>query len=358
MGKTAAVVGAGIIGRIVAHELLNRDWSVTLFEKDDENCSRSCTYAGAGMLAPSCELETADEEISALGAKCLDRWQEILKQLNLPVFFQRAGSLVVAHGGDHTELERLKARILTRAPDPSILETVDTDRIREIEPELADKFTIGLYFADEGQIDNRDLLTSLGATLDARGARFNFRTKAGAIEPRRVNLGGTWTAFDWIIDARGMGAKEDLKDLRGVRGEIIRVHAPDVHLSRPVRLMHPRYPIYIVPRPQSVYVVGATVIEADDDSQISIRSTLELLSAAYSLHPGFAEGRVIETLANRRPAFPDNLPRVYCRQGLIRINGLFRHGFLLAPAMAEFATHYINTGCVVEGMERIIRIEQ
>jgi len=60
-----------------------------------------------------------------------------------------------------------------------------------------------------------------------------------------------------------------------------------------------------------------------------VRSTLELLSAAYAVHPGFAEGRVLELGVQCRPTLPDNLPAVVeAAPRVLQINGLYRHGYL------------------------------
>jgi glycine oxidase len=34
---------------------------------------------------------------------------------------------------------------------------------------------------------------------------------------------------------------------------------------------------------------------------------------------------------------PDNLPCIETQEGLTRVNGLYRHGWLIAPAMVEEA---------------------
>lgn len=88
-------------------------------------------------------------------------------------------------------------------------------------------------------------------------------------------------------------------------------------------------------------MVGATMIESDAAGPITVRSTMELLSAAYALHPGFGEAELVETGAGVRPAFADNLPRVERDGRHLRINGLYRHGFLLSPAMARQAADMI-----------------
>ncbi len=88
------------------------------------------------------------------------------------------------------------------------------------------------------------------------------------------------------------------------------LRSKEITLNRPVRLLDPRIPAYIVPRPNGVFMVGATMIESDDSSRVTARSVLELLSAACSLHPAFAEAEVLEMGTQVRPAFPDNLPRI------------------------------------------------
>ena len=108
-----------------------------------------------------------------------------------------------------------------------------------------------------------------------------------------------------------------------------------------VTIDHPPINLFDLPLMQEVDRLGRE-IESDDAGPITVRSSLELLSAVYSLHDGFAEARVIEARANCRPAFDDNLPRVFTAPGLVRINGLFRHGFLLAPALAEAVAAWLR----------------
>jgi glycine oxidase len=75
-----------------------------------------------------------------------------------------------------------------------------------------------------------------------------------------------------------------------------------------------------------------------------VRSALELLGASYAVHPAFAEARILEFGSGLRPAFPDNLPRITVRNGTVAVNGLYRHGFLIAPALAELTLSYVERG--------------
>jgi glycine oxidase len=126
-------------------------------------------------------------------------------------------------------------------------------------------------------------------------------------------------------------------NVRGVRGEVIWLDCPGHGLTRPVRLLHPRHRVYIVPRSARDVLVGASEIESEDRSPVSLRSATELMAAAHSVLPALAEARILKLDVNLRPALPDNAPRIEQAPRLLRINGLFRHGWLLAPALVEQA---------------------
>jgi glycine oxidase len=108
-----------------------------------------------------------------------------------------------------------------------------------------------------------------------------------------------------------MGAKHSWPQLRGVRGEIVRLHAPRSNCIACLRLLHPRYPVYIIPHAEGRLVVGATSIESDDHSTVSVRGALELLTSAYWVLPALAEARILEFNTQVRPALPNNTPAIH-----------------------------------------------
>ena len=148
-----------------------------------------------------------------------------------------------------------------------------------------------------------------------------------------------------VIDCRGLAARNEQSDLRGVKGELILIETDEVELKRPVRLIHPRFPLYVIPREDHRFMLGATSIESEN-SGVSVRSALELLGAAYAVHPAFGEARILEFGSGLRPAYPDNLPRIAVDNDKIAVNGLYRHGFLLAPALAELTLGYVERGTI------------
>jgi glycine oxidase len=185
-------------------------------------------------------------------------------------------------------------------------------------------------------LDNEQLYAALAQYFDEKAVAW-FENTAIESPPEDGVLNGFDQAFDWVFDCRGNGARSAQSALRSVRGEVIRVYAPEVNIKHAVRMMHPRYPLYIAPRPNHQYVIGATQIESEHDTPVTVRSGLELLSALYSLHKGFAEAQIISLDVGCRPAYDDNLPRLYKHKKLIQINGLYRHGFLFAPALVNEA---------------------
>ena len=314
-----SVVGGSIAGTWQALLFAEAGWDVTLYEREGPDLVSAASHWAGGMLAPDCEAESAEPAISRLGHRSLDLWKKHYAGAEF------AGSLVVAHPRDRSDFERF-------ARATSGYERVAGEALDAIEPALRGRFREGLFFPREGHVEPRKVLPALHAKLKKKGVsiRYNADIVPGA-------LGGR------VIDCRGLAARDRFPNLRGVKGEIAVVETREVKLERPVRFLHPRWPLYIVPRGDGRFLIGATTIESED-RDVSVRSALELLTAAYALHPAFAEARIVEMGAGLRPAFPDNLPRIQADGEQIAVNGLYRHGFLLAPALAELTLNYVLHG--------------
>jgi glycine oxidase len=316
-----SVIGAGIAGAWQALLFAQAGCDVTLHERSDAGMSESTSYWAGGMLAPWCEAETSEPLIVRLGIRSLDLWREHFPHTPFN------GSLVVAHPRDRADFERF-------AKLTSGHKRLDARALSELEPSLEGRFRDGLFYADEGHVEPRRVLPELHARFAAAGGTIKFNSEAAP-----ADLDGI------VIDCRGLSARDTQPNLRGVKGEMILIETDEVELSRPVRLIHPRWPLYVIPRGGNRFMLGATTIEAED-SGVSVRSALELLGAAYAVHPAFAEARIVEFGSGLRPAFPDNLPRIAIQNQKIAVNGLYRHGFLLAPALAELTLGYVQRGVI------------
>jgi len=327
------IAGAGLLGRLLAWRLAHEGHRVTVFDPARGPLERgeAAGWTAAGMLSPWAELECADARVAELGVRSLQRWAEIVRCLPEPVDLRCEGSLLLAHRSDLGAAQRLLALLQAKMPSHGAPQLLTADRLRELEPAVHGP-THAWLLEGEGQIHTVQAMRALARAASQAGARWRWGHAVRQLAPGCID----GERFDAVFDVRGVGARPDLP-VRGVRGEIVWLHAAGIELRRPLRLLHPRSRVYLVPRPDDIVVAGASEIESEDRSPISVRSLLGLLSAAHSVIPELAEARVVHTETNLRPALPDNLPRVEHRAGITRINGLFRHGWLIAPALVDDA---------------------
>lgn len=300
------------MGLMSAYMLQKAGHNVTIFDADGFPANNASFKAG-GMLAPFAEIEHMPVTFLEPCFESIRIWQDISE--NGAFEFAQRGSLLLAHPQDRHML----ARFAQHAPQAQI---TDKARIAELEPGLNNRFSDGLYLPEEAHIHPQ------------KAMRFLIQNLQHKIQ-QDIDPGHISGHYDFVIDARGMASQKTDSDLRGVKGELLIVHNPDLILTRPVRLMHPRYALYIVPREGNLFMIGATNIEAEGEPRPAVKSAMELMSALVTLHPSFAEAHIVEITAGIRPSYPDNLPRITQAGNIISSNGLYRHGFLLSPVMAK-----------------------
>jgi glycine oxidase len=368
-----AIAGAGVAGRLMAFQLSRLGHEVDVFDPapdaaapEGQRPHGAAAFTAAGMLSPLAELEHAPADIAERGWRSLDLWPGIVASLGpqyrTPALFRLNGSMLVAHPGDSGAAMRVLSRMkaanarsarerlhdVSERDDPTTLQlreprekppqrdpqALTQEALHLLEPALLPGLQ-GWLLPGEGQVDTTRLLPALVA--ESPNVRWHWGKRVTEVEPQLLHVAGRLPArYDFVVDTRGLGARGALP-LRGVRGELLWLHAPGLDLRRPVRCIHARHRVYLVPRHGDIVIVGATEIDSEDTSCVSVRSAIELLSAAHSIVPQLAEARIVRLDTHLRPATLDQRPHLHCEPGLIRINGLFRHGFLLAPALIEEA---------------------
>jgi len=375
------IAGAGLLGRLLAWHLSQQGFRVQVFDPAPEAAPQwdgqgAAGFTAAGMLSPLAELDNAEADVAARGWLGLTAWTALAQALGAPAMVQRRGSLLVAHGSDLGSAHRVLARLQKAALDPEfqsaarapsdlspnptpvhapVCERADgsisptltathdlvTARplaladLQALEPDLhgSQGPLHAWWLPGEGHIDTTAMLMALHD--GARDVQWHWSSPVDEAEAGLIRTrDGQRHAFDTVIDTRGTGARPAV-DVRGVRGEVVWLHAPEVTLQRPVRLLHPRHRVYIVPRGDGRVLIGASEIESEDRSPVSLRSAVELMAAAHSIIPALAEARILKLDVNLRPATPDHRPVCQARPGLLRLNGLYRHGWLLGPALAQ-----------------------
>ena len=366
---TIAIAGAGLAGRLLAWTLARTGHHVEVFDTSPGpepafDAQGAAAFSAAGMLSPLAEQEQGGAPIAALGWRSLALWPGIVAALShrksevtsearstpappsVPPRIDRSllrsdrslpridrsllridGSLLLSHRADLGAAQRA----LMRMPGA---EALDAEALRAHEPMLAPGLR-GWLLPGEGLIAPVPAMAALHDDAHAAGVRWQWSRTVDQVLPGELHFaeGARWRG-DWAIDARGLGARPPLP-LRGVRGEIVTLSLPGHGLRRPVRLLHPRHRVYLVPRADDELVVGASEIESEDRSPVSLRSAVELMAAAQCVLPALSEARIVRLDRHLRPALPDNRPFTHHEPGLLRLNALYRHGWLHAPALVE-----------------------
>lgn len=373
MTRTAlsiGIAGAGLLGRLLAWRLARVGHRVSAFDistgpeavprgrAPEPYVPTAAGFTAAGMLSPLSELDNAEPRVAALGWRSLALWPRIAAALPGKPNVSVLGSVLLAHGADlgaaQRVLDRLQAAVHSdiwqQVSPTEPVRALNTQELRALEPSIEGP-THGWLLPGEGHIDTvatMDALYAAAAGVDWRWSSRVVGIDAGERGGTLRFADGKARAFDAVIDVRGVGAKPDLP-VRGVRGEVIWLALPHHGLRRPVRLLHPRHKVYLVPRTPDIVLVGASEIESEDRSPVSLRTAVELMAAAHSIMPALAEARILKLDVNLRPALPDNNPRVDLAPHFLRINGLFRHGWLLSAALVDQALR--DTGWCPEGLE-------
>ena len=343
-----SILGGGLTGRLMALLLARQGHCIQLFEQGGKDGNLSAAFVAAAMLAPMAEAVDATPLVLQLGYQSLDLWKQIIPTLPEKVFMQFSGSLIVWHAQDGDISHRFAQQLRRGNGGKEVWHNWNGDDIATNEPQLGGRFTQGFYLPTEGQLDNRQTLMALANAIEEVGVQCHWNT---AVSLQDISA-------DWLIDCRGFGAKTDWNSgksqLRGIRGEVARVYAPEITLNRPTRLLHPRYPLYIAPKENHIFVIGATQIGSEDESPVSVRSGLELMSSLYAVTPAFGEARILELATNLRPTIDHHDPeiRVDIHKKILSINGLFRHGFMIAPAVCFAASRILNNALNNQAIEK------
>lgn len=313
-----AVVGAGPMGLVTALMCARAGLKVAIYERQSD-FSASPAWNGTGVLAPDSEADAADATIVDLGRRSIELWPTLAAGLTVN------GALVLGNRRTPTALDDYSSFVLN-------YDWVDEERIAFLEPSLAGVYSRGMFFAQAAHADPRILFNSLKDVLEAGGIRIRFDW-VGTIESLQAER---------IVDTRGLGARDRFPELRAVTAEMAMVRSHKIELNRPVRLLHNRHSLYVTPRGQGVYVIGATTVD-DDRGGVSVRSAGELMMHAVSLLPAFADAEVLELRSGMMPVLMNGVPKVVVGDRVIAVNGLFRYGWMVAPAIAEDLLRVIYT---------------
>jgi glycine oxidase len=338
------IVGAGIVGCAIAHELARRGASVRVL--DERKIGMGATQASAGVLAPYVEMNE-EGPLLTLAVRSLDLFDEFVERVSsesgIAVPYQRTGTLQVAT--DEADLRALRSTAEVLSRHGVRAELIDDRGVRVEEPSLATDVLGGLLISAHGFVLASELTRAAAAAAVRHGAQLIeqsrvrritcvngdmvVETDSGSIAARTVILAaGSWCGD---IEIQGIRARVPVHP---VRGQLLHLAWRGTRLRRVV--WSPK--CYLVPWDDGTVLVGATMEDAGFDERATVAGVRDLLEAACELTPeawkaGFAGARV-----GLRPGTSDGLPVIGPSRvvpNLVYATGHFRNGILLAPLTAQ-----------------------
>ena len=157
-----AIVGAGVIGGMLARELSRYDLSVCLLEKEND-VAMGASKANSGIVHGGYDPEpgTLKAKLNTAGVEQLFT---AAKELNVPII--RNGSMVCAFSAEEEPMIR---ELYQRGQENQIpgLEILTGDQARQLEPNLSDKVTMVLHVTNAGIVGPYELtIAAVGNAMD------------------------------------------------------------------------------------------------------------------------------------------------------------------------------------------------
>lgn len=351
-GRDVVVVGGGIIGTAIAHELAGRGRDVLLVERDSPG--RRATWAAAGMLSPLGEspgpgafLELADRSLGDYAAFV----QRLQEETGIDVEYRTNGKLHVALGAG----EEPTVRALGEGPLAArfAVRLLGAEEARALEPELAPEVTLAALVGRDHRVNNRLLAQALTVAATRAGVTIRTGTPLVAVETeggrvRGVRLAsGERVAAQHVVIAAGSWSG-DLEGLPQalpvfpVKGQMLAVDGRARTNGRgsrpPIEHVVHGTGAYLIPREDGRVLIGATVEHVGYRKGPTPRGVAALIEAAARMVPLLADLPMVETWAGFRPGTPDDMPILGADpalSGLYYATGHFRNGILLAPLSAR-----------------------
>lgn len=369
VSTSVAIIGGGIIGMAAAWRCAQRGMSVTVVDPDvnADITPRGAWHTAAGMLAPVTELDFTETALLRLNTAACQMWPDFARELSRATGMQTgfAHSMTLQIAWDSADMDRLRDLAAFGTDLGLDFRMLTGKQLRATQPGLAPGLPGGLLASGDHQADPRLVHRALHTAAQSAGVTCVNGTASVVVGGDRV-LGvrlehsGDHIAAEHVVLAAGAwsGHIEGLDvppRVRPVKGQTVRVRlSGPPRLDYVVRARIKGNPIYVVPRADGEYVIGASVEETGFDQAARTGAVYELMRDAISLVPELSESTFTEVSTGLRPGSPDNAPLIGPSGigGLVYATGHYRNGVLLAPITAAAVADMIESGAPDNAVQR------
>ena len=344
-----AIVGAGIIGCAVAHELASRGARVTVFDR--RGVARGASWASAGVLAPWIEAHERGPLLE-MCAESLSLYDDFVDRVRAdggaPFEYARPGTLEVAFTQDQADALQRTGRALTQGGVRAAW--LDAADARAVEPSISEHALGALRIDDHGFAEMPALVDAIGVAARMRGAAFHAPVDITKIEHAhggavRLHTSTAPATFDHVVICSGSWANRlrmGGPDVRPVKGQLVRLKFEAPPATRVLWSAS----CYMVPWQDGTLLVGATMEDVGFDERVTSEAVSSLLEAAAHLLPSTRQASFLEARAGLRPAVAgdDGRPFIGAAPNVANVTlavGHFRNGVLLAPLTARLVARMV-----------------
>jgi glycine oxidase len=335
------IVGAGVIGLMLALELRRSGASVLVLERGEPG--REASYASGGMIAwcdPHLDARLVDlAKASARLYPPLAR--ELEDETGEQVWLRQEGAILFLREGEKPRAGR----------------ELSEDTLRELEPKLVATAQHAFY-VPEASVDPRALVAAVLKTAKKRGVDVSTGAEVTEIIVEGHKVLGVRTSRteyrgDAVVNCAGAWAAQikapQAAPTRPAKGHMLAVvgHEALTHTAESPLLSHVvRDPasVYLVPRGDGRIVIGSTLEPAGFDKRVLPHTIQRLHQQAANLVPEIGQARMLESWTGLRPGTPDNLPIMGATNtpGYFVCTGHYRDGILLAPISARVMSQVVT----------------
>ncbi|MGI9035693.1 MAG: glycine oxidase ThiO [Pyrinomonadaceae bacterium] len=357
------IIGGGAIGLSLARELKKRDVEKIAVIEKNSACGTEASFAAAGMLAPQSEADCADEFFNFC-SESRDLYPQfaaaIFDETGVDIELDQSGTLYLAF--DEKEAAELEKRFAWQTKANLPIEKLSREEILKLEPHVSPQVVFGLFFPNDWQVENRQLMTALQKFAGASDIEIFNQTEiknlliengkiAGAetgdrkfLASKVVLATGAWTSLIKI------GNDDSPLNIAPARGQMLCFYAAEKLFSKVIYTTHG----YIVPRRDGRILAGATVENVGFDKSVTADGKNFLRRRAFEIAPRLENFEITKSWAGLRPLAADGLPVL---GGISGIENLFaatahyRNGILLAPKTAEILADKLVENSASEYLE-------
>lgn len=353
--RDVAIVGGGVVGCAIGHELCRYDLRVTLLERATE-VGFGTSKANSGIIhgGHHAAADTLKGRLEWLGNQ---RWDGLCDELGFG--FARVGELTVAlTEEDEPALDRL----LRHAEEKGVpgVERWDRRRVLAAEPALAPELVGAVHAPTTGVVNPYEACFGLAESAVAKGLELRTDSPVLGLEPAadgwRVTTPDGGLEARFVVNAAGVAAGE-VASMAGVDGVAVRLRKGEEYLLDKRLAGLVRRVIYPCPTPTSkgtlviptydgTIMIGPTAdaVENTDDLTTSADGADRILAAARRLVPGISERDVIAQFAGLRAVLDseDFLIGPTEAPGFLNVAGIQSPGLTAAPAIAELVADLLR----------------